>query len=175
MTTKKLRTYDRLPGDTDKSWAAFCRYRDMGTDERSLDKLIQDRHKTGTKITRSVLQGWSAKHDWVARCREFDNHELEMQSIALQKERLRRRIAREKSAENYRISLSNRALEMIKAPLRDSWTEKDIIAMLEASDRFAVISYSGDMPQAHLLQSMEVMTEDSSDSDRENQSLGLIP
>ena len=168
MTTKKLKTYDRQPLDTDKSWAAFCHYRDMGT-ERSLEKLIQK----GAKTRLNILKTWSAKYDWVARCREFDNYELEMQSIALQKERQKRRIAREKDADNYRIVLKNRALKMTQAPLRDNWTEKDIIAVLEASDRFAVISYSGDMPQAHLLREIEIMTKEDDNSDRGNQSLGL--
>ncbi len=162
MATKKLRAYDRQPTDTDKSWAAFCHYRDMGV-ERSLEKLIQK----GAKTRLNVLKNWSAKHNWVERCREFDNDELEMQSIALQKERQKRRIQRERDAENYRIALKNRALLMIKSPLRDNWTEKDIIAMLEASDRFAVISYSGDTPQ--LLKQLDIVE----GANQESQSLAL--
>lgn len=154
--SKKSKSYDRQPFDTDKSWVAFCQYRDMGT-ERSLDKLVEDRHKIGTKTSRSTLQGWSTKYHWVARCREFDNNELQRQSIALQRERTKRKIAREKDADNYRIALKNRALKMIQAPLRDNWAERDIIAALEASDRFAVISYGGDSPQVPLLQAVEIM------------------
>lgn len=159
MTTRKPKSYDRQSRDTDKSWAAFCHYRDMGI-ERSLDRMIQDKSKTGTKISRSTLQSWSAKCDWVARCREFDNYELERQSIALQRERTNRKIARERAAENYRIALSNRARQMIDQPLRDTWTEKDIIAMLEASDRFAVISYGGDVPQIPLINAIEVLVKE---------------
>lgn len=156
MATRKLKSYDRQPTDTDKSWVAFCQYRDMGT-ERSLDKMIQERAKTGTKTSKSTISSWSLKYGWVARCRDFDNDDLQRQSIALQRERTKRRIARERDADNYRIALKNRALKMIQAPLRDNWTERDIIAALEASDRFAVISYGGDSPQVPLLQAVEIM------------------
>lgn len=154
MATKKPKSYDRQPTDTDKSWVAFCQYRDLGT-ERSLEKMIQGSTKSGL----SSLKSWSSKHNWVERCREFDNDELQRQSIALQRERLKKRIAREKSADNYRIALANRAKQMTDQPL-GNWSERDIVYLLEASDRFAVISYGGDTPQIPLIQAVETLVKE---------------
>jgi hypothetical protein len=131
----------------------------MGAD-RTLEKVRQDRCQSGAKINRTTLQGWSAKHHWVSRCRDFDNDELRNQSIALRKERLRLRVAREKNAEKYRLILQNRAIKMAQLPLRDNWTEKDLIAMFEASDRFAVISYGGDQPDLPLLSAVKALVEE---------------
>ena len=50
--------YDRQPTDTDKSWSAFCKYRDMGGD-RSLEKVRQEiGHRSGrnVQILRTTLR-----------------------------------------------------------------------------------------------------------------------
>ncbi|PZV13541.1 MAG: hypothetical protein DCF20_14895 [Pseudanabaena sp.] len=62
--------YDRQSTDTDKSFAAFAIYRDMGSD-RTLEKV---RVEIGHRSVRN-LEAWCSKHLWVARCRAFDDDE----------------------------------------------------------------------------------------------------
>lgn len=60
---------DRRDTDTARSYAALCDYAAMGAG-RSLDKLRQA-YGRNTAYVR-VLEGWSAKHDWQARCTAYD-------------------------------------------------------------------------------------------------------
>jgi hypothetical protein len=151
-----MRIYDRNSTDTNKSWAAFCVYRDMGLG-RSLDKVAEKQYQNSTKTVLGHLKNWSAKHLWVARCKSFDNDELQRQSIALQKERLKARIKLEKDAEKYRAALANRASQMLKEPLRENWREADIINFLEASHRFAVIATGGEAPKINEIEAIKIL------------------
>ncbi len=58
--------YKRLPSDTDKSFEAFCIYRDMGAN-RSLEKVAE-------KCSKSVglLYRWSAANNWQERVAAYD-------------------------------------------------------------------------------------------------------
>ena len=55
--------YDRQNSDTDKSWLAFCKYRDMGGD-RSLEKYRQKYAENRPANYINILKLWSAKHKW---------------------------------------------------------------------------------------------------------------
>ena len=79
--------YDRQNTDTDKSFAAFAIYRDMGSD-RTLEKV---RATIGKGSVRS-LEMWSSKYSWVERCRAFDGDENKAQSKTLQQQRLKQRV-----------------------------------------------------------------------------------
>lgn len=57
-----------LSSETAKAYQAFEVYRDLGA-ERSLERVAADRSKTV-----SVIRDWSAKHDWQARVRAFDEY-----------------------------------------------------------------------------------------------------
>ena len=91
-----VRSYDRLPEETNKSWAAFCVYLDLGSD-RSFPKLCQSIGKTMSY--RRVIEGWSSKYNWVARCRDFDTDEQNAIRATLQESR---REAHLKKLEKYR-------------------------------------------------------------------------
>lgn len=60
--------WDRQPGETDPSWAAFVVYRDMGR-ERSIAKTAQAMDRRGSK---SLMEGWSSRHAWLRRASAFD-------------------------------------------------------------------------------------------------------
>ena len=89
----KAKIYDRQPTDTDKSWLAFCKYRDMGND-RTLEKV---RIECGLRSVRK-LELWSSKYSWVKRCAAFDDDENKAISKALQNQRLKQRLQLEKDA-----------------------------------------------------------------------------
>lgn len=59
--------WDRAPDETPPAWEAFTTYRDLGPGQRSTAKVAQDLGKTKT-----LMDGWSARHRWVERARAFD-------------------------------------------------------------------------------------------------------
>lgn len=70
-----LKIWERLPQETDKSWAAFQIYREMPTfgakaEKRSLGNLAR---KLGYTDAQQVTK-WSGVYDWQARCRAYDAH-----------------------------------------------------------------------------------------------------
>ena len=67
-----VRMWERQPSETNRSFAAFNEYLQMGP-QRSLSKLAQ---KLGKSTT--LLSGWSARHDWMRRVRAFQHYENRM-------------------------------------------------------------------------------------------------
>ena len=68
--------WERQPGETSKAYAAFCRYRKLPPEKRSLALVIPARQnggKVGKKPAHSV-QEWSRTFDWVARAAAYDDH-----------------------------------------------------------------------------------------------------
>lgn len=63
--------WDRLAKETDKAFAAFCVYRDMGAG-RSHTKTATALGKA--KGYRGWLETWSSRFDWVARAAKYDAH-----------------------------------------------------------------------------------------------------
>jgi len=72
--------FKRLPSDTDKSFEAFCIYRDMGAN-RSLKAVAEKLDKSDTIIGR-----WSTQHDWVNRVADYDTS-MDAKSLDKQAER----------------------------------------------------------------------------------------
>lgn len=66
-TAAPAATIPRAPGDTDRSYAALCRFALMGP-ERSLRALAQQPDSASV----AQLFRWSAAHDWMARVRAYD-------------------------------------------------------------------------------------------------------
>ena len=152
--SNKSKPYDRQPNETDKSWAAFCMYRDMGRDRTLLKVSKELGHSAGI-----IVQKWSMKHAWVERCRVFDDEELERESIALQKLRLSRRLQMEKDAWNRREKLIKKADMIARIPLvkpevsedgtqifmpTDKWSLKDAIAFYQYSDNLGLFATGGE-------------------------------
>jgi len=61
--------WERLSNETTKAYAAFCIYRDLGS-ERSIDKVLA---ATG-KRNRSSLIKWSSRYNWVERVQAYDQY-----------------------------------------------------------------------------------------------------
>lgn len=169
----KPKIYDRQPNETDKSWAAFCIYRDMGR-ERSLEKLKQNRSQTGGSNTYSTLTNWSSKYNWVKRCSAFDDEELERESIELQKLRLSRRLQMEKQAWERRDKLIKKADTITRVPLlkpevsedgtqifmpTDKWSIKDAIAFYEYADKLGIFATGGEKPKMDELQAVQLLAD----------------
>ncbi len=72
------RSYDRQDGETTRSYAAFCIYRNMGK-ARSLEKTAQEFYDPDSTQKRprnkSQISVWSSKWNWFERVRDFDRDE----------------------------------------------------------------------------------------------------
>lgn len=64
--------------ETHKSWMAFQKYRDMSPHDRSLAKLATSLGYS----SKTTLEQWSTKYDWVDRAQAYDNYMSE-KSLAL--------------------------------------------------------------------------------------------
>lgn len=64
LTELPSNPWERLPGESDKAFAAFIAYRDTPAHERSIEKCAKKVGKSGAK----VWQKWSVRWRWVARC-----------------------------------------------------------------------------------------------------------
>ena len=168
MTVKtKSKPYDRQPNETDKSWAAFCIYRDLGR-ERTLEKAQK---QCNYKSCYNLFQ-WSSKYKWRERCRAFDDEESERVSIILQKERYERRLQMEKQAWERREKLIKKADTISRVPLlkpemsedgtqifmpTDKWNLKDAIAFYEYSDRLGIFATGGEKPKMDIIDAINLL------------------
>jgi hypothetical protein len=76
-------TWDRQPKETERAYAAFLAYRDMGPD-RSIVRSY--RLATGRKEATDVSGDWirwSTAHKWRARALDFDNHRAAVERAAV--------------------------------------------------------------------------------------------
>ena len=62
--------WERLPGETDKAFKAFCVYRDL-RQNRSFGALLD---RLGKK-SKTQFAVWSRKNNWQVRVRAFDDDE----------------------------------------------------------------------------------------------------
>ena len=171
MSNNRTRTkpYDRQPNETDKSWAAFCMYREMGRD-RSAQKVAE---KCNYKQP-SLIRRWCLQHNWVARCSAFDDEELERESIALQKLRLSRRLQMEKQAWERRDKLIKKADMIARIPLvkpemsddgtqifmpTDKWSLKDAIAFYQYADNLGIFATGGEKPKMDELAAVTLLAD----------------
>jgi hypothetical protein len=88
--------WERQPKESEEAYEAFLAYRDLGVD-RSLDRASQVRTKSI-----QTLKTFSARWDWIERCRHWDNY--------LQSER-------DKIAARYQAALERRRLAVIRESL----------------------------------------------------------
>lgn len=126
------RPWDRLPDETEKSFAAFVLYRDM-REERSFANLrakytndAPKAHKQKKQTTPALttVKQWSIKYHWQARCKAFDaeNDRIHQQASFEVTERTAEELAylrseqRQKELDMSR-KLLDRAQEMLDVPL----------------------------------------------------------
>jgi hypothetical protein len=91
----EIKSYDRQEKETIKAYAAFCIYRDMGTD-RTIDEVTRQIYKQPLQQIRNRPAGvsrvldWSSKYQWVSRCKDYDRDiELSNREFMLQIKRER--------------------------------------------------------------------------------------
>ena len=173
-TTPKPKPYDRQPSETDKSWAAFCVYRDMGRDRNAMKVAEKCNYKQP-----SLIQRWCLQHSWVLRCSAFDDEETQRESIALQELRLKRRLQMEKDAWTRRDRLIKKADTMMAIPIgkptmnedgttiympTDKWSLKDAIAFFQYADTLGIFATGGETKKLDEVEAVTILAD-----------MGLLP
>lgn len=173
MTAHQSKPCDRQPNETDKSWAAFCMYRDMGRD-RSLEKVLQKYPENTPKSYLTVIKRWCRKYKWVERCRFFDSEELERESIALRDARLKRRLLMEEKAWKKSLKFETKAEKVLSIPITksvttedgktiynptDKWSLRDAIALDEYAHRLAIFATGGETPKMTEIDAVKVLAQ----------------
>ena len=163
--------YDRQITDTDKSWAAFCKYRDMGGD-RSLEKYRQKYAENRPANYINVLKLWSAKHKWVERCRAYDDNEQRSQSVALQQQRINYKLQMEEDTWEKRKKFLKKADLILNIPITqkivtndgktifiptNKWRLTDAIAFSKYADELGVMATGGDTPNMSEFDAIKVL------------------
>ena len=117
-------SWERLPGESSKAYAAFCVYRDYGID-RSVTRVLQRYHeKYGS---RSLLSRWSQRYNWVKRCHDYDVHleqEFRKELHTAYLDMTKRHIAQAKL-------MQEKALEALEAIDPTTLTNLDLLRYLE--------------------------------------------
>lgn len=81
--------WERQPGETSKAYAAFCRYRKMKPESRSLEAVSLKAKKGIRKgYVPGYISEWSSQFNWVARATAYDDHLDELVRARLEKQRL---------------------------------------------------------------------------------------
>lgn len=139
MGKDQPRLFDKYPGESAKRYAAFCKYRNMPPEERTLIKVAQELATTKTpanirsKLTQ--LKHWSSQDKWVSRCEAWD----------AEQERIYRKGLEEKQKEmqkrqaNIALVVVGKAVERLKqvnpSVSPDDMTVAEAIRLLEIGTR----------------------------------------
>jgi hypothetical protein len=78
MNDEEPKIWERIKGESSKRYYAFCLYRDMGAQERSLSKVAKElagANKIPKRSRITHLKEWSAEDKWVARCKAWDTEQ----------------------------------------------------------------------------------------------------
>ena len=108
-----VKSYDRQAGETEKAYAAFVIYRNLGS-ERSLEKTAEIYYPA--QVAHNVrhpnirrIQDWSAKYGWSARVLDFDRDE---EAIARERRRELDRAEHDAKLEKFRCDNEELGSEM---------------------------------------------------------------
>jgi hypothetical protein len=82
--------WERRENETAKAYAAFCIYRDLPVESRSLSLAAE---KLGRSL--SLLEQWSARHEWVIRVQAYEEYLRQIEQTEM--EEARRQHARDEA------------------------------------------------------------------------------
>jgi hypothetical protein len=115
---EELKPWDRRPDESVQAYRALKSYLEMG-DRRSLVAVAHNQKKSSQQM--SI---WSSKHDWVARCVDYDGHMGRLELERKEKVRAeyaekseRRRLETAEASWDLGTRLFLKAQKMLEAPL----------------------------------------------------------
>jgi hypothetical protein len=133
-------SWERLPGETDKAFAAFCSFRDCGP-ERSIKKAVEGVEKEkGERVQNcKTWSNWCSQYRWRERSADFDRYieKLKMteirKTIEAQGEKQRKVTGQILDAVSKKLELLNPA-DITQGNIIE-WAEKAIRLEREASNQ----------------------------------------
>lgn len=81
----EIKPWDKDPDESSKRYFAFCLYRDMGANERSLSKVAKElagANKMPARSRLKHLKEWSSEGKWVSRVEAWDVEQDRLARIA---------------------------------------------------------------------------------------------
>lgn len=118
--------WDRRPKESLEAYAAFLRYRDLGAD-RTLERVSRDHTEATPETNLRKIKGWSARHAWVERCRQWDNHlqtARDREAAKRAAELERRRLRELDEVWTDAMALRAKVRDMLKVPHLKATTER---------------------------------------------------
>jgi hypothetical protein len=121
--------FSRQERETDKAWAAFVVYRDLGPEERTRAKVAEQLGKSARWI-----EIWSRRWNWTERARAYDVH-MDRAGTDAQVEAIREMKQRQVALGRRYQEVALKALETladdIEAGIADDKVRKDIAKLAE--------------------------------------------
>jgi hypothetical protein len=105
----KRQVWERLDGETGKSYAAFQKYLNL-SERRTLAKVAEMSHCSAQNIER-----WSRRWNWVARVQAFD---------VVEEEKVREQLSRDRMAYRRRTITIGQTLQGIAVAAVNEWKQK---------------------------------------------------
>jgi hypothetical protein len=108
--------WERLEEESEKAYAAFCVYRDLGV-ERSLVVAWQTLHREATRAP-GYWHDWSARFRWVARAALYDDY------LDAERRRIRERVRNDLLERQFRFEMAHQArLEQLVGKMEETAVE----------------------------------------------------
>jgi len=83
--SNEILLWERQEGETSLRYAVFCRYRDMGPEERSLAKVAKEMAPAKTTPKLRQLKDWSAWDKWQIRVKAWDDEQDRKKRVYMDK------------------------------------------------------------------------------------------
>jgi hypothetical protein len=97
VSHSEIEPWDRRDDETSRAYHAFCLYRDMGPQGRSLRAVTEELYGDEGENMGSVsshVERWSSRFDWVARSTAWDDYMAERMREELEQRRIEDKIER---------------------------------------------------------------------------------
>lgn len=125
--------WEKQPDESDKAFAAFRVYLELGPEKRSISKVVQHRADNGMGKSRSTVSKWSSRFRWTARVEAFDAEAVRTQDETTFELLQRRGERQAEIAVRFLDSLELPALELERR-LAEADTDEKRAELLEELD-----------------------------------------
>lgn len=126
--------WERRENETSKAYEAFCVYRDMGPD-RSMRATAERLGKS-----QGLMEGWSAKHEWVNRASLWDDEQDRIEREIAQREQAKAiKDMRKRHADIANAMLIKSAKALTRIP-EDEISARDISRMVDVASKLERIA-----------------------------------
>jgi hypothetical protein len=135
-------SWERLPGETGKAFAAFCAYRDCGL-ERNIRKAVDSAEKDKGKQDKRyrVWRNWCSQFRWRERAADYDRYTEKLKQTELRKT-IEAQGERHRAVTGKMLAVVEKKLDLLDpAELSQGtvteWVETAIRAERTAAEQFA--------------------------------------